>query len=161
MKKSLNKSDIKSLNDQIQNTFGLVVCFTKKDSVSVVDDEYVFNGDLPSFFYKNGKLIPTLRLLLIKQFLKQIVIDKGAVRFIANGADVMRPGIVSADSAIQAGELIAIVDPVHGKPLAVGEALASGLDIMNSASGRSVKNIHYVGDDIWKLTEPKVAIIPK
>ena len=75
----------------------------------------------------------------------------GAVKFVANGADVMRPGIVDADRQIKQGELISIIDVKNRVPMAVGIALASGENIMSMDSGRAIKNVHWVGDEIWSL----------
>lgn len=77
-----------------------------------------------------------------------VVVDAGAVPFIANGADVMGPGIVYADPDIMAGDLVVILEERHKKPLAVGRALRSGQEM--KGEGKAVKSIHHVGDRLWK-----------
>lgn len=77
-----------------------------------------------------------------------MVVDAGAVPFIANGADVMGPGIVYADPDIMAGDLVVILEERHKKPLAVGRALRSGQEM--KGEGKAVKSIHHVGDRLWK-----------
>jgi PUA-domain protein len=82
---------------------------------------------------------------------RQIIVDAGAVRFVVNGADIMNPGIVSADPEIAAGDLVVIAEEKHNKPLAVGRALIPGLEM--KGEGKAVKSLHYVGDEIWKGLE--------
>ncbi len=75
----------------------------------------------------------------------------GAVKFVTSGADIMRPGIVHIDEGITKDDAVAIVDQTHKKPLAVGIALHSSEEMQKVSSGKVVKNIHYVGDWIWKM----------
>ena len=83
--------------------------------------------------------------------LKRVIVDMGAVSHIAGGADIMAPGIVSADESISTGECVAVVDERHGKALAIGSTLVDSAS-MKGPKGRVVKNLHHVGDEIWKLS---------
>ena len=85
---------------------------------------------------------------------RHVTVDMGAVRFVYNGADVMAPGIVEADSTISVGDLVWVRDERNRRPLAVGEALMTGAEMAASEKGKSVRSIHHVGDDLWKLDEP-------
>lgn len=82
---------------------------------------------------------------------KLVVVDSGAVRFIANGADVMNPGIVFADPDIAAGDLVIVAEERHKKPLAIGRALIPGTEM--HGEGKAVKSLHHVGDQIWEGLE--------
>ena len=64
-----------------------------------------------------------------------VTVDKGAIRFVSNGADIMAPGIVDADSEIKEGDLVIIVEEAHRKPLAIGKALMKGPQIVEADSG--------------------------
>jgi PUA domain protein len=75
----------------------------------------------------------------------------GAVKFVYNGADIMAPGIVEADSGIKVGDLVWIRDQKNLQPLAVGEAIVSGIEMVQSDKGKAVISIHHVGDDIWNF----------
>jgi PUA domain protein len=79
---------------------------------------------------------------------RQIIVDAGAVRFVVNGADIMNPGIVSADQEIVAGDLVIIAEEKYKKPLAIGRALIDGP--MMKGEGKAVKSLHHVGDQVWK-----------
>ncbi len=82
---------------------------------------------------------------------KLVMVDSGAVQFIVNGADVMSPGIVYADPEIAAGDLVVILEEKHKKPLAIGRALIPGSEMRGS--GKAVKSLHHVGDQVWKGLE--------
>ena len=153
MRKQLNKSDVADLNVLIERSFGVSDFFGKKDRVLDCDENnlrFVLSDDV-LFFYRDDKLVPTLKLLLKRPLLKVVVVDMGAVRFVVSGADVMRPGIVELDSSIQEGELVVVVDQSHKKPLCVAVSLLSGQEILALEQGKVLKNIHWVGDGIWKL----------
>ncbi|WP_160134246.1 RNA-binding protein [Halococcus salsus] len=77
-----------------------------------------------------------------------VTVDSGAISFVSNGADVMRPGITEADPDISAGDLVVIAEESHGKVLAVGRATAAG-DEMVGDSGKVVDSLHHVGDDLY------------
>jgi len=80
-----------------------------------------------------------------------VTVDAGAVSFVSDGADVMRPGIVEADADIEPGDLVAIAEESHGKVLAVGRATTDGADMVGD-SGKVVESIHHVGDDLYEFT---------
>jgi len=80
-----------------------------------------------------------------------VTVDAGAVSFVSDGADIMRPGITEADDDIAEGDLVAINEESHGKFLAVGRAKTSGDDMVGD-SGKVVESIHHVGDDLLEFT---------
>ncbi len=117
-------------------------------------DEYsliLVNGK-PLLFEIEGQLFPTVRGALEMKLQKRLVIvDKGAVRFVSNGADIMAPGVVEADPEINEGDLVIIVEETHRKPLAIGKALMEGPQMVEADSGKAIKSIIYVGDKLWSM----------
>jgi len=79
-----------------------------------------------------------------------VTVDAGAISFVSDGADVMRPGIVEADDGIEAGDLVTVAEETHGKVLAIGRALVDG-DEMTGDSGKVIESIHHVGDDLYEF----------
>ena len=73
----------------------------------------------------------------------------GAIKFVVNGADIMRPGITKIEDNIEANDFIVIVDENNQKPIAIGISLLNSEDLRNTKDGKHIKNIHYVGDKIW------------
>ena len=154
MKKQLSKSDVEKIDQEIEQQLGVKDFFGKKDQLMLAETDhglFVLNDNQPCFFYQDGKIIPTLKLLLQRPFLKQVVVDMGAVKFLSSGADTMRPGIVELDKAIKKDELVVVVDQTHKKPLCVAKALLSGEEISMLKQGKVLKNLHWVGDEVWNV----------
>jgi PUA domain protein len=109
--------------------------------------------DCINFFIDNNKLVFTLHgLNKYQPNTNFVVVDMGAVSFIAKGADVMAPGITDADPMIQKDDFVWICDEKHRKLLAVGVALMTGEEMKTKKPGKAVKTLHYVGDRLWMLT---------
>jgi PUA domain protein len=85
--------------------------------------------------------------------LPRVVVDMGAVPHIANGADVMAPGIISIDEELRVDDLAVIIDQKNQVPLAVGRMRLSREVIVETKKGRALETRHYVGDQLWKLVK--------
>ncbi len=151
MKKQLGNQELRELNAQLSDRFNLVDFFSKKDRIERLEDEVtlIIKDSEPQFFYKENRLFPTLQLLQKTSILKTVSINMPAVPFIVGGADIMRPGIVAMDDFPQ-GAILSIVDEKNKKPVAVGIALVSSTDMKTMEKGKVIKNIHCIGDEIWK-----------
>ena len=79
-----------------------------------------------------------------------VTVDSGAISFVSDGANVMRPGIVEATDDIAPGDLVVVVEETHEKALAVGRAETDGDDMVGD-SGRVVESLHHVGDDLYEF----------
>jgi PUA domain protein len=149
---TLRKKEIKGLNNEISTHYGIEDFFSKDDFITLAEDVYILKDGEIIFFYKNDLLLPTLKLILKKNFLKNVVIDMGAVPFAAKGSDMMRPGIVSVDANVEKGDIVAIVDEKNLKPIAVGQSLFSKEEIQGMKVGKVVLNLHHVGDEVWNFS---------
>lgn len=89
-------------------------------------------------------------LLAYRPQARFVTVDMGAIKFVTNGADVMTPGIVEADPALQPGDWCWIRDERNKQPLAIGKALMPG-SAMVRGKGKAVKSVHHVGDKLWAL----------
>lgn len=150
MRKQLRKKEIKAINLELKQTYGLED-FLGKNKVEV-DDDKVFVDNECLFYYHKNKILPTLKLILKNNFLKKVTVDMGAIKFISSGADVMRPGVTKVDEGMQQNELVVVVDETYGKALAIGACLFSSEELMQLEKGKVVKTIHYVGDEIWQAS---------
>ena len=151
----LRKTDEKALINDITEAFGDALAFMNRKLEYVATDEqdFIFVDGEPMLFRIDGKIFPTVRgALKLNPAKRKVVVDPGAVKFIINGADVMGPGIVEADPTIKEGDLVIIVEQAHGKALAIGRALIPGSE-MPGKKGKAVRNIHYVGDELWKFEQ--------
>ena len=109
---------------------------------------FIFNGR-PLLARSNGALFPTLSFEELFPIIPKIVVDMGAVPYVCKGADVMAPGVVAIEGEFRENDILLVVDERHGKPLAVGVALFSSETMKTVNHGKTVKNIHYVGDKLW------------
>jgi len=150
----LRKSQRKLMINEINNFFeDADTVFEKARFELVCADTYELlfvDGDF-LFILVEGRPYFSVKGALKLQPKKNLVtVDTGAVPFIIKGADIMRPGIVSADPGIQKKDKVIIIEEIHGKAIAVGYALIEG-DQMIGDSGKAVKIVHRVGDKLWNL----------
>ena len=101
-------------------------------------------------FYKKS-WIPTLIFEEALNLMPKIIVDMGAVPHVCNGADIMAPGIVEVEGNFQKGDLVTILDEKYKKSIAVGVALKGSEEIIRTKRGKVVKNVHFVGDKLWKF----------
>ncbi len=151
----LRKDVQKALVNDITEAFGDASSYENKKLEYVETDEWelIFVDNEPLLFKIEGKIFPTVKgALKLNPSKRRVVVDSGAVKFIINGADVMSPGIVNADASIKKDDLVIVVEEKHGKALAIGRALVQGKDMVRG-KGKAIKNLHYVGDEIWKLEQ--------
>jgi PUA domain protein len=85
----------------------------------------------------------------VLQRFPSVTVDMGAVKFVCNGAKVMRPGIANFDS-FKKGDIVVVKDQAHGKALAVGIALEGSEAAKLMTKGYVVENLHYVSDKMWE-----------
>ncbi|MCK5038338.1 MAG: RNA-binding protein [Thermoplasmata archaeon] len=152
----LRRKEIIKLSEDIEAVLGCKT-FSETDNVETADagdhDLILFNG-VPFGIFLEGE--PFLLIRGILKFLpdiKWVEVDMGAVKFLANGADVMSPGIVDADPSVAPGDGVWIRDERNKKPLAVGIAQLTGSEMVQAKSGKAIKTEHFIGDKIWKIGE--------
>jgi len=122
------------------------------EKIILEDYSLILVDGKPLLFEIEGQLFPTVRGALEIEFKKRIVtVDKGAISFVSDGADIMAPGVVEADSEIEEGDLVIVVEEVHRKSLAIGKALMTGLQMVETNSGKAIKSITHVGDKLWSM----------
>ncbi|MFW9865122.1 MAG: DUF1947 domain-containing protein [Candidatus Thorarchaeota archaeon] len=155
----IRKSELKPLKEEFLKHYDqkfVDQIFPKKSNVEVIETEsgdtlYAVNNELKFFKSKDG-YIPVLTLLLNKAVdLKTIVVDFGAVRYVTNGADIMRPGITKIDPTIKKGDIVKIEEETQGRALAVGKALFDAAEMELKTSGKVVENLHTIQDSIWEF----------
>jgi PUA domain protein len=148
----LKARDIRKYQYDLEKIFGKVF-FNEKSTVETGDLDgtiIIYIDGEPCFMYHDDKIIFTLHgINKYKPKKNFVVVDMGAVKFVTNGADVMAPGVVDADSDISEGDQVWICDEIHKKPLAIGIALVDGEEMISQSQGKVISTIHYVGDELW------------
>ena len=76
----------------------------------------------------------------------------GAVKFMCNGGNVMRPGIKRYNE-FGANDIICVIEESQHKFLAVGRAMTDSSALEGMAKGEVVKNLHYISDKYWEISK--------
>ena len=153
---SIRKSQASALFSGLCAQIGESASLFMSDRVEILETNAGFALYLidkkPQLMDSGEWVFPTLQGLLEHPFPeRRVVVDSGAVPFVVNGADIMRPGIVSVSEDVKEGCPVQVVEERHGKPLALGVALYNAGDLMGKTSGKMVKTLHYIGDDLWNV----------
>nr|SVE79804.1 EOG090X0FDS [Daphnia magna] len=85
-------------------------------------------------------------------------VDKGAIRFVLSGANIMCPGLTSPGARMTPcpkGAIVAIMAEGKQHALAVGITSMSTADIQSVNKGIGVENYHYLNDGLWILKPMK------
>lgn len=79
-------------------------------------------------------------------------VDKGAIKHVLNGADIMAPGLTNPGGEMveaEEGEIVSIFG--HGKvhAIAIGKMLMSTEEILEKKKGMAIEMLHYLGDALF------------
>lgn len=89
--------------------------------------------------------------------LPTVQVDKGAIKFVLSGANIMSPGLTSSggmlpssDNVLEKGTIVAVM--AQGKKLAcaIGILQMNTEEIKSLNQGIAIETLHYLGDDLWK-----------
>ncbi|KAG2221290.1 hypothetical protein INT45_000203, partial [Circinella minor] len=113
------------------------------------------NGEILFFQHFDGPYFPTLKLLhKYPDILPKLQVDRGAIKFVLSGANIMCPGLTSKgarmDVDLPNGSTVAIMAEGKENALAVGKLIMSTEDIRQKNKGIGCDNIHYLNDTLWK-----------
>jgi PUA domain protein len=149
----LRDDEADEMRDAIRDAIGVAPAEDASIEEAEVEDGpdlFLVDGE-PLVVRVDGEYFVTVQgALALEPEDRLVTVDAGAVEFVTNGADVMRPGVVEADEDIAEGDLVVVVEENHGKPLAVGRALTEGEDMVGE-EGRVVETIYHVGDELWEF----------
>jgi PUA domain protein len=115
----------------------------------IEQDKCLLSADKMFAAQVRGLIVPFLGKQEDLQRFPSVTIDTGAVKFVCNGAKVMRPGITNFDT-FKKGEIVAVKDQTHGRVIAVGLALEDSEVAKDMTKGYVVETIHYISDKIWE-----------
>ncbi|HEY7508135.1 MAG TPA: PUA domain-containing protein [Nitrososphaera sp.] len=97
----------------------------------------------------NDEIVPFLgKQELLAQF-PAVKVDAGAVKFVCNGAKVLRPGIAEFGT-FKKGDIVGVQDPARGRVFAVGIALEDSEAAKAMQKGYVIDNLHHVSDKVWE-----------
>ncbi|KAF9971908.1 Malignant T-cell-amplified sequence 1 [Actinomortierella ambigua] len=115
----------------------------------------VVNNEIQFFQHFDGPYFPTLKLIhKYPNMLPRLQVDRGAIKFVIGGANIMCPGLTSKgakmDVSVPADSIVAITAEGKNEVLAIGKTKMSTDDIKKVNKGIGVDTVHYLGDALWK-----------
>ncbi|GBC06922.1 hypothetical protein RclHR1_07140009 [Rhizophagus clarus] len=113
------------------------------------------NNEIMFFQHFDGPYYPTLRLLhKYPHAFPRVQVDKGAIKKILSGANIMCPGLTSRgarlDEDLPANTIVGVFAEGKEHALAIGLTKMSTEDIKNINKDIGVENVHYLNDPLWK-----------
>jgi len=113
--------------------------------------------DILFFNQRDGPYFPTLRLLhQYPDMMQEVQVDRGAIKFVLSGANIMCPGLTSKggnlDLDAPAGTPVAVMAEGKKLALSVGMLKMPTNDIKRINKGIGVDNLHYLNDALWNTT---------
>ncbi len=171
----LSKKDSRKIVMKIKSKYPLLFETFLKDSdrieVAKVKDSlgneyliYVVNNiPFAIELSKERTLIPSMQVILniynntglttLTSHFKYVITDKGALKPILRGADIMIPGIIE-HSEFDENDIVLVLSLSNDDrtiPVAVGKALINSKAMQLKRKGKAVKNLHYMGDELWDI----------
>ncbi|CCE94174.1 translation machinery-associated protein 20 TDEL_0H03150 [Torulaspora delbrueckii] len=132
----------------------------KKSQIELIKCEdkiqlYAVDGEV-LFFQKFDELIPTLKLVhKFPAAYPTVQVDRGAIKFVLSGANIMCPGLTSPGAALPDApgfeeESIVVINAENkDSALAIGKLMMSTEEIKSVNKGHGVEMIHHLGDPLW------------
>ncbi|MDG6985914.1 MAG: hypothetical protein JRM73_04115 [Nitrososphaerota archaeon] len=148
----LSRRDSIEIIQKLESSLGLTLNLPKSAQAKCAEPEegVVFvNLEALEFIQVGDVFIPYLGSPDTLALFPSAVVDEGAIRFLLNGADVMRPGIRTLEDWGAAGRLVVVKEEKKGRAIAVGASMVSGAEAATMSKGGCIKNAHHVGDRYW------------
>jgi len=149
----LRKKEVKEILEKIRE-YGVSIEKGAIDRVETGNLNVLLYNSEPVFIEYEGRVYFTVYgVMKFKPEKWKVIVDEGAMPYVMNGADVMKPGILWADERIKEGDFVYVTVEGKESPIAVGIALCDGKEMTlgekSERKGRAVKNIHHLKDKIW------------
>ncbi|KAM7431630.1 Malignant T-cell-amplified sequence 1 [Porites harrisoni] len=134
----------------------------KKESLVVVKcHEHIeilsINQEILFFRQREGDYLPSLRLLhKYPLILPQQQVDKGAIKFLLSGANVMCRGLTSPGAKLAdlaKGTVVAITAEGKQHAVAIGKMTMSSEEIRETNKGIGIEVIHFLNDGLWQMKQ--------
>ncbi|CAF0840193.1 unnamed protein product [Didymodactylos carnosus] len=167
----LRNTDVKRLKQRLIQDYPniesiLDEILPKKDAPKLVKcQEHIeiianSSGEALFFRHRDGPPIPVLRMLHKYPFiLPPQQVDKGAIRFVLSGANIMCPGLTSPGAKMTPqspkDSICAVMAEGKEHALAIGQLKMSSDDIQQINKGIGIETLHYLNDGLWNIKPVK------
>lgn len=154
----LSKSETAKLFDRLASSWPPDI-LPKVKNIKVYEierDKCLLSADKMIAVQVRGLLVPFLGEQEELQHFPSVTIDRGAVKFVCNGAKVMRPGIINfdffkkGDIVAVKGDIVAVKDQTHERAIAVGLALEDSEVAKAMTKGYVIDTVHHISDKVWE-----------
>ncbi|MDP9197289.1 MAG: RNA-binding protein [Thermoproteota archaeon] len=150
---SLSKREVRDIAGRISKNWPKSIIWNEK-SLNAIETEksgrLLIGEGITVIQTKDDLIVPHLVEKDLLSHFPNVIVDMGAVGFVCNGANIMRPGITHFDDFGQS-EIVVVKDQVHNKSLAIGLSRVNDETMQNLEKGPVISNLHYVGDIFWNL----------
>ncbi|EDO16000.1 hypothetical protein Kpol_499p28 [Vanderwaltozyma polyspora DSM 70294] len=152
------KSKLVSQYPQLEEVIDELI--PKKSQIELIKCEdkiqlYTVDGEV-YFFQKFDELIPSLKFVhKFPQAYPTIQVDRGAIKFVLSGANIMCPGLTSVGGKLpdapgfEKDSFVIINAENKENALAIGKLMMSTEEIKSINKGHGVEMIHHLGDPLW------------
>ena len=116
----------------------------------IMDNVQIFTANDIMILKIEEAYLPFLSQTSLLEKFPHVLVDMGAVKFMCNGANVMRPGIRS-HSEFDREQVVCVIEESQHKFLAVGKSLVPSSELETMEKGEVIKNMHYISDKYWEI----------
>ena len=149
----MSKTETSDILNQISKKWNRNLPKIKNIKVHYVDDNaQILVGANFKILRLEDEFIPFLSESELLESFPNVTVDMGAVKFMCNGANVMRPGIKN-HTVFSKDEIVCIVEESQHKFLAVGKSLIDSSEMEQMTKGEVLKNLHYISDKYWEISK--------
>ena len=146
----LSKSDSNEIIKEISSQWNIELPKLKTLILHEIDENTsIITSENFTVISIDGIHVPLLSETSLLERFPKVIVDAGAIKFVCNGANVMRPGITKF-TEFKKDDLVCVVEGTHNKFLAVGKAIVSSDEMQSITKGEIVKNLHYISDKYWE-----------
>lgn len=147
----ISKKDTEKILTTLSNSWGKVsIPKIKNIKVFEIEDNksIIVIDTIIAVFISEETIMPFLGKTELLGMFPSVTVDSGSIKFICNGAKVLRPGIIDFDG-FKKNDIVVVKEEKYKKYLSIGLALESSDDAQKLQKGQIINNLHYVGDKFW------------
>ena len=149
----ISKSETTHLLKIVSEKWKIDIPKIKNLKVYEIDNEtQLITGDEIKILKIKDDYLPFLSENSTLKKFPYVQVDMGAVKFMCNGANLMRPGIKEF-SEFSKDDIVCIVEESQNKFLAVGKSEVDSSELENKERGEVLKNLHYISDKSWEISK--------
>ena len=149
---SLSKREIHDITGQISKSWPTNSVGAIKNLQAYVIDgnsRLLVGNNLVAIQLAPDLIIPHLTQHELLNHFASVQVDMNAVKFVCNGANIMRPGITDF-TTFKESEIVLVKDQTHKKELAVCISLVDDVNGKKMEKGVVLNNVHHIGDVYWE-----------